>query len=191
MHHSQALSRLHADARSCKRDLEMLKTSVKEQEKEEQRLAKALEDRRKSRPAEAAQAEQLGEEVERLRAELKEKTGKLQAVSSGGVGASGSIRETLKTARTQAAKFEAEDFSVVQEIDYLKNELEEFITKDRNARAVRLHCFFRSLSPGFLSVSSSPYGGRCPMCLHPHPPPDYRRQASLFCCYMRHPPIPC
>lgn len=131
----KALSHLLADARSCQRDLEMLQTSLKEQEKEEHRLTKALEDKRKCRSAEATQAEQLGEEVQRLRAELKEKSEKLQAVSSGGVGASGSIRDALKTARTEDSRLEAEDFAVAQEMGYLKNELEQCRAKEKSACA--------------------------------------------------------
>lgn len=138
---SQALSRLHADARSCKRDLEMLETSLKEQEKEEKRLAKALETRRNSRSAEAKEAEVLSEKVDKLKAELKEKTEKLQAVTSGGVGASGSVRDSLKTARSEGARLEAQNFSVTQEIEYLKNEIEELTTKEKNACGVRLLLF--------------------------------------------------
>ncbi|KAL8428668.1 hypothetical protein Efla_002931 [Eimeria flavescens] len=131
----KVLSRLHADARSCKRDLDMLKTSVKEQEKEEKRLAKALEARRSSRSAEAAQAEQLAEEVDRLRAELTGKTEKLQAVSSGGVGASGSVRDALKTNRSEGARLEADEFSATEELQYLKAEMEKLKAKERNACA--------------------------------------------------------
>ncbi|KAL8272923.1 hypothetical protein Esti_003154 [Eimeria stiedai] len=129
------LSRLHADARSCKRDLDMLKASVKDQEKEEKRLAKALEARRNSRSTEAAQAEQLAEEVEKMRAELQDKSDKLQAVSSGGVGASGSIREALKTKRSEDARLEAQEFSANQELQYLKAERDELSAKEKSASA--------------------------------------------------------
>ncbi|CDJ67705.1 structural maintenance of chromosomes protein, putative [Eimeria necatrix] len=128
----KALSRLQAETRSCKRDLDMLHISVKEQDKEVQRLEKSLENRRSSRSMEAAQAEQLAEEVERLRSELKEKSEKLQAVSSGGVGASGSIRDLLKTSRSEEARLEAQDFSILQEITYLKSELEAITEKEKN-----------------------------------------------------------
>ncbi|KAL8437514.1 hypothetical protein ACSSS7_000858 [Eimeria intestinalis] len=132
---NQELSRLHADARSCKRDLDMLKASVKDQEKEEKRLAKALEAHRNSRSTEAAQAEQLAEEVEKARAELQEKSEKLQAVSSGGVGASGSIREALKTKRSEGARLEAQEFSANQELQYLKAERDELEAKEKSACA--------------------------------------------------------
>lgn len=114
----------------------MLHISVKEQEKEVQRLEKSLENRRSSRSMEAAQAEQLAEEVERLRSELEEKSEKLQAVSSGGVGASGSIRDLLKTSRSEEARLEAQDFSILQEITYLKSELEAITEKEKNLCSV-------------------------------------------------------
>ncbi|KAL8450643.1 hypothetical protein Emag_003126 [Eimeria magna] len=136
------LSQLHADARSCKRDLDMLKASVKDQEKEEKRLANALEAQRNSRSTEAAQAEQLAEEVEKTRAELHEKSEKLQALSSGGVGASGSMREALKTKRSEGARLEAQEFSATQELQYLKAERDELSAKEKSACAVSHRALF-------------------------------------------------
>lgn len=114
----------------------MLQSSVEDQQKEAARLEAALKDFRATRSAEAAQAEQLAEEVERMQKELQESNSKLQAVCSGGVGASGSIREALKTSRSEEARLEAQDFSLSQEINYLKTELQELAEKEKNAGAV-------------------------------------------------------
>ncbi|CDI74305.1 structural maintenance of chromosomes protein, putative [Eimeria praecox] len=133
----KAVSRLQAEARSSRRDLDMLQASVKEQQKEAERLEKALAERRSSRSAEAEQAEHLAEEVERMRGEINEKCAKLEAVTSGGVGASGSIRDTLKTKRSEEARLEAQDFSISQEINYLNAELQELAEKEKATCADR------------------------------------------------------
>ena len=114
----------------------MLLNCLKDQEREREKILKNIKDNKHLPMSEAGKAEALIDAIDSIQKQIQIKNNKLSQVSSGGISSSGSIRDNLKTLRTNAAKLEAQDFALLQEINFLNNEIKDIKDKQKHSNQV-------------------------------------------------------